>query len=194
MLNKKSTTVALFFLIFILGVYLFLKGLGSSARIILPTPATTVPLSSPTAPISISLNFEEAKVAKVIDGDTIEVIVNDQVFKVRYIGVDTPETVDPRKKVECFGKEASKENKELVEGRIISLEKDVSEVDSFGRLLRYVYLKIDNDQTLFINDYLIRAGFGKAITFPPDIKYSSRFLEAEKEARDKYLGLWGKCF
>lgn len=133
---------------------------------------------------------ERVKVTKVIDGDTIEI---ERGLKVRYIGVDTPETVDPRRPVQCFGKEAANKNRELVEGEVIILEKDVSDTDKFGRLLRYIYLPLEDGKLLFINDYLIREGFAKASSFPPDIKYQEQFLQAEQEARNQGRGLWGRC-
>jgi len=128
---------------------------------------------------------ETAKVARVIDGDTIE-LADKQ--RVRYIGMDTPETVDPRKPVECFGKEASAENKRLVEGKTVRLEKDVSETDRYGRLLRYVYV-----DELFVNDSLVRQGFAHVSTFPPDVKYTDLFVQAEREARANNRGLWSAC-
>src|SRR4030042_2567140 len=76
-------------------------------------------------------------VTRVIDGDTIEIEGGQ---KVRYIGIDTPEKVDPRPSVQCYGKEAAAKNKELVEGKRVRLEKDVSETDKYGRLLRYVFV------------------------------------------------------
>ena len=82
----------------------------------------------------------EASVIRVIDGDTIEVAIDDRTFTVRYIGVDTPETVHPEKPVEWMGPEASAVNKELVEGKTVYLEKDVSETDKYDRLLRYIFL------------------------------------------------------
>ncbi|MBI3335237.1 MAG: thermonuclease family protein [Candidatus Portnoybacteria bacterium] len=86
---------------------------------------------------SVIVQYRDAsKVARVIDGDTIE-LENGQ--RVRYIGIDTPETSDPRKPIQCFGIEAAKKNQELVEGKMVRLEKDVSERDRYARLLRYVY-------------------------------------------------------
>lgn len=126
-------------------------------------------------------------VTKVIDGDTIEVKINGEKKRVRYIGIDTPETVHPDKPTECFGKEASDRNKELVAGKMVRLEKDVSETDKYGRLLRYVY--VDND---FINLRLVSEGYANILTYPPDVKYSEQFLKAEQEARKSDLGLWNK--
>ena len=142
---------------------------------------TSISLPSPTATPTSSL----VKVTRVIDGDTIEIEGGE---RVRYIGIDTPETVDPRKPVQCFGIEASKKNKELVEGKNVRLEKDITDKDKYGRLLRYVY--IDN---LFINLELVKQGFAFSYTYPPDIKYQAEILAAEAEAREANRGLWGVC-
>lgn len=96
-------------------------------------------------------------VTRVIDGDTIE-LENGE--RVRYIGIDTPETVDPRKPVQCFGVEASKKNKELVEKKQVWLVKDVTDRDRYGRPLRYVYLgDPENSNTVFVNLELVKEGF-----------------------------------
>ena len=126
----------------------------------------------------------------MIDGDTIELSTGQ---KVRYVGMDTPETVDPRRPVGCFGKEASSENKKLVEGKEVILEKDVSETDKYSRLLRYVYLPLPDGNLLFVNDYLVRAGFAKVYTYPPDVKFNEQFLQAEREARTQNRGMWAAC-
>lgn len=134
-----------------------------------------------------------ARVIRVIDGDTIEIEGN---TKIRYIGIDTPETKHPIKKIQCFGKEALSKNKELVEGKTIRMEKDVSETDRYGRLLRYVWLVDDNataEAGLFVNDYLVREGYAHASTFPPDVAYAKQFGEAQKEARENNRGLWNLC-
>ncbi len=138
----------------------------------------------------VSNNTPGILVTKVIDGDTIEIEGGQ---RVRYLGVDTPETKDPRKSVECFGKEAYNKNKELVEGKRVVLEKDVTEKDKYDRFLRFVYLPLDGEQMLFVNDYLIREGFAHVLTIPPDVKFSEQFLEAQRQARENSKGLWGKC-
>ncbi len=141
-----------------------------------------------TQEASVEKNQQEGEnvlVKKVIDGDTIE-LENGQ--KVRYIGINTPEIHHPTKKVECFGQEAYAQNKTLLEGKTLRLEKDVSEKDRYGRLLRYVY--IDN---LFINDYLVRQGYAYSSTFPPDVKYQQQFRLAEQEAKENNRGLWRAC-
>lgn len=125
------------------------------------------------------------KVTRVIDGDTIEI---EDGRKVRYIGIDTPETVNPRKPIACFGREASNKNKLLVGGKFIELVKDISEKDTFGRLLRYVWVG-----DIFVNDYLVREGYATVATFPPDVSYQEQFLEGEREARQNNRGLWSAC-
>lgn len=139
-----------------------------------------------------TVNKESYKVTKVIDGDTIEI---DTGQRIRYIGIDTPETVDPRRPVQCFGQEASNKNKELVEGKEIKLEKDVSETDKYGRLLRYIYLPAaeSNTRDLFVNEYLIKEGYAHASSYPPDIKYQEQFNAAEKDAQENTRGLWNTC-
>ncbi|MCG2692623.1 thermonuclease family protein [Candidatus Parcubacteria bacterium] len=125
------------------------------------------------------------KVVKVVDGDTIK-LENGEV--VRYIGIDTPETVHPSKPVQCFGKEASDKNKELVEGKLVKLEKDITDRDKYGRLLYYVRVG-----DLFVNDELVRQGYAYIYTYPPDVKYSEQFVQAQKEARENNRGLWAGC-
>jgi endonuclease YncB( thermonuclease family) len=123
------------------------------------------------------------RVKRVVDGDTIEIESGE---KVRYIGMNTPETVKKNSPVECFGKEASAKNRELVEGKLVRMEKDVSETDRYGRLLRFVYLE---DGTL-VNDELVREGYARVSTFPPDVKLAEQFKFAEREARENHRGLW----
>jgi micrococcal nuclease len=133
---------------------------------------------------------ERAIVTKVVDGDTIQL---DNGKTVRFVGIDTPETVDPRRPVGCFGKEASNETKSLLTGKEVVLQKDISDIDKYKRLLRYIYLPLENGTTLFVNDYLVREGFAKVYTYPPDVKFNEQFREAEKYARENKKGLWGRC-
>jgi micrococcal nuclease len=134
-------------------------------------------------------NLQKVKVSRVVDGDTIE-LENGQ--KVRYIGIDTPETVDPRRDPQCFGKEASLRNKELVENKEVYLEKDVSETDRYGRLLRYIYVE---ENGVSVNEQLVKEGYAAASSYPPDVKYQEKFRIAEQEARNNQKGLWqeGLC-
>ncbi len=156
-----------------------------------PTPTTLVEITTvATSSATQGLEGERVLVTKVVDGDTIVVEGNQTV---RFIGIDTPETVDPRRPVGCFGKEASNEVKNLLTGKSVILEKDVSDKDKYNRILRYIYLPLVDGQTLFINDYLVREGFGKVLTYPPDVKFDAQFREAERLAKINKKGLWGKC-
>lgn len=148
--------------------------------------------ASPAASTPQNQTQEFFLVEKVIDGDTFAIKIDGREIHVRLIGIDTPETVDPRRPVGCFGKKASEETKRLIEGKKVILTKDVSDTDKYNRLLRYVFLPIEQGN-LFVNDYLVRQGFAKNYTYPPDVKYNSRFLEAEKEARENLRGLWLEC-
>ncbi|OGK62279.1 hypothetical protein A2334_02375 [Candidatus Roizmanbacteria bacterium RIFOXYB2_FULL_38_10] len=133
------------------------------------------------------------QVERVIDGDTIVIEGNQTV---RYIGIDTPETKHPTKGLQCFGKEASKKNIELVEKKYVLLEKDVSEVDRYNRLLRYVWVydtPIATGEGIFVNDYLVREGYALASTFPPDVAYAEQFMTAQQQAREFNKGLWKAC-
>jgi endonuclease YncB( thermonuclease family) len=133
---------------------------------------------------------ERARVVRVVDGDTIIVDRGQGNERLRYIGIDAPESVKPDTPVEFMGREASHANESLVAGREVVLERDVSETDRFGRLLRYVWLRGDAGWT-FVNLELVRRGFANAATFPPDVRWRDTFREAESAARDAGLGLWG---
>ncbi len=128
---------------------------------------------------------DAAPVTRVVDGDTIHVRIAGQDRTVRYIGMDTPETVDPRRPVQAFGKEAAERNRQLVAGKIVRLEKDMSETDRFGRLLRYVYV-----DGRMVNAVLVEEGYARAATFPPDVRHKDLFLRLEREARAANRGLW----
>lgn len=130
------------------------------------------------------------KVIGVTDGDTITVDINGVNEPIRFIGIDTPETVDPRKPVQCFGKEASNKLKELLEGKQVILEPDSSqgERDKYDRLLRYVFLEDGTN----INELMIREGFAHEYTYNLPYKFQETFKKAESEARETKKGLWGK--
>jgi endonuclease YncB( thermonuclease family) len=129
---------------------------------------------------------QTATVQRVIDGDTIEVTIGVTTATVRLIGVDTPETVAPGRPVECYGPEASAFTRALLTGKQVVLEKDVSETDRFGRLLRYVWL----DGAL-VNERLVTEGYAQVATFPPDVRYAELFLTSQQNARAAGRGLWG---
>ena len=122
---------------------------------------------------------------RVIDGDTIEIEIAGQLFTVRYIGVDTPETKHPTLGVQPYGPEASERNRQLVESKTVYVERDVSDTDRFGRLLRYVYV-----DDVMVNEVLVQEGYARVSTYPPDIRYVARFITLEREAIVAGRGLW----
>ena len=127
-------------------------------------------------------------VEKVIDGDTISIIKDGKAVTLRLVGLDTPETVDPRKPVQCFGKAASDKAKELLAGKTVRLEFDSSQglLDKYGRTLAYVFL---SNGTLF-NEYMIAEGYGHEYTYNLPYKYQREFKAAEARAREEKRGLW----
>lgn len=126
-------------------------------------------------------------VTRVVDGDTIVVTTPGKTEKVRLIGVDTPETVDPRKPVQCFGKEASDFTKSLLTNKSVRLDADPSQNDrdKYGRLLRYVFLAGVN-----VNEKIIAEGYGHEYTYRIPYKYQTEFKNAERLARESKKGLW----
>ncbi len=136
-------------------------------------------------------NTESALVVRVVDGDTIVVDRGRGEEKVRYIGVDTPETVHPRRQVERMGPEASLANAALVAGHTVILEVEVSDVDRYGRLLRHVWVRAEGSQSLrHVGLALIRDGNARAVSYPPDDAYHRVFASAEASAREHGIGIW----
>lgn len=126
--------------------------------------------------------------AKVIDGDTIRLSNGE---KVRYIGVNTPETHHPTVGVERYGIESYEANKKLVEGQRVRLEFDVQKRDRYGRLLAYVYLPVQAGvRDIFVNAWLVENGYAQVMTIPPNVKYQDVFLNLQRKAREKNAGLW----
>jgi micrococcal nuclease len=135
---------------------------------------------SPTSSVA-GTTTETVIVTKVIDGDTIRIQTGQTV---RLIGIDTPEIT----RIECFGKEASLKLSDLILDKQVRLEKDVSETDRYGRILRYVWL---GDE--LINETLVKQGFARSYRYPPDTKYQERFDIAQTFAQLNRLGLWQSC-
>lgn len=133
------------------------------------------------------------EVKRVVDGDTIVIDVNGNEYRVRYIGVDAPESVKPNSPVECYGKEASGYNSRLLENKKVYLERDEVDIDDFGRLLRYVYVKPNFFTTYMVNHRMIEQGYATTLIIPPNVNYSNEFLEASRAAQDQQRGLWSKC-
>lgn len=129
-----------------------------------------------------------AFVNRVVDGDTIEVQIGDRVEDVRYIGVDTPETVKPDTPVQCFGPQASAFNHRLLERHQVRLVFGVERRDIYGRLLAYVHLG-----RRFVNAILVRRGLARSLTIPPNDRYAPLFRRLELRAARAGRGLWGAC-
>ena len=132
-----------------------------------------------------------ATVERVVDGDTIIVHIGGRRERVRFIGMDTPESVKPNTPVQCFAIEASNRTKSLLPpGTPVRLVGDVEQRDKYKRLLAYVYRQRDN---LFVNLSLVRDGYAQPYTFPPNVAHTNEFVAAAAEARDGGRGLWSAC-
>jgi micrococcal nuclease len=133
-------------------------------------------------------SIELFSIIKVVDGDTLNIDMDEKSQTIRLIGLNTPETVDPRKPVECFGKEASKKATELLSGKKVRIEKDDSQgdYDKYQRLLAYVFLE---DGTNF-NKWMIENGYGYEYTYDLPYKYQQEFKSAQEQAKSQKRGLW----
>lgn len=146
-------------------------------------PATDPPRSTAGLPVG-----DDTTVESVVDGDTIVVAGG---TRVRLIGVDTPETKDPRQPVQCFGREASAFTASLVApGTAVRLVHDVERLDRYGRTLAYVYRLSDG---LFVNAALVADGYALAATFPPNVAHTEELTALAREAREEGRGLWSAC-
>jgi len=129
-----------------------------------------------------------AYVSRAVDGDTIEVLLDGQAEYVRYIGIDTPETVKPDTPVQCFGPQAHRFNAHLVTHKRVRLVFGVERRDVYGRLLAYVYL-----DGRFVNAELARLGFARTLTIPPNDRYARPLKRLEIAAARAGRGLWSAC-
>lgn len=179
------------------GIYATGKDFLISNNIISPDSATVAKEN-----FIKNLKFDY-KVASVVDGDTIyierldgeKVEGMDNKVKVRLIGINSPETVDPRRPVECFGKEASKYMKSIADGRVAALEFDSSQskIDKYGRLLAYVYVKdsgVKDNNITFINEEMIKNGYAYEYRYEVPYKYMDQFKYFQQIAKANYIGLW----
>jgi micrococcal nuclease len=141
-------------------------------------PVSTTPLVTATA-----ASRTAAQVTRVVDGDTIEVSMGGFPATVRYLGMNSPDGAE-----DCYGTEASTKNASMVAGKNVELEKDVSDADSSGRLLRYVYV-----DGFMVNEVLVRDGFGEVSLSPPDLRHAERLLAAQIGAIRANRGLWAAC-
>ncbi len=194
------------FSLFLLGIFLILAGLAPlrtrdekktvinfqtfhTVAVLSPSPISTSSASSSN--LIQSDKREEVFVERVVDGDTIQVSINNTKETVRLIGIDTPETADPRKPVQCFGREASDFTKSLLAGKTVFLEDDPTQGnrDKYQRLLRYVLLADGTN----VNKFIIEQGYAHEYTYHIPYKYQSEFRQAEKDARENNRGLWSAC-
>lgn len=130
----------------------------------------------------------EVYVSKVIDGDTFWVNNGSEKFKVRFIGIDAPETRNSRGKLKGpYAKEAKEYVQQLTENKWVKLELDVQKKDRYQRLLAYIYL-LDGS---FLNADLVKGGFATVATYPPNVKHTNLFVKLQHEAREENRGLWG---
>jgi micrococcal nuclease len=132
----------------------------------------------------------EGRVLRVVDGDTIHVRVGGRDERVRYIGIDTPEEVKPGTPVQCYARAAAAANRRLVAGQEVRLVPDVEARDRYGRLLAYVYRAGDGR---FVNAELVRDGFARPLTIPPNVRYAERLAGLAAQAREARRGLWAAC-
>lgn len=161
-----------------------------------PPQLAAVTIVGNTASSTLPLPENTYPVVKIVDGDTLAVLMNGKSVTLRLIGLDTPETVDPRKPVQCFGKAASDKAKEMLAGKIVRLEFDASQgtLDKYGRTLAYVFLPDPSTSLgtsgIFFNEYMISAGYAHEYTYNLPYKYQTEFKAAESRAREEKKGLW----
>lgn len=164
------------------------------SRYVVPALPSPLPAALPSPVVHATVPTGNYFVTRVVDGDTIE--VKDEagkISKVRLIGIDTPETVDPRKAVQCFGKEASNRTKYLLMGQTVNLEADPTQddLDKYGRMLRYVSLSDGTD----VNLSLVRDGYAHEYTYRIPYQRQAAYKAAQIEAESAGRGLWapGAC-
>lgn len=160
----------------------------TSTTVTVPGNEGSESATEPTQSTTALPDGEKTAVESVVDGDTIVVAGG---TRVRLLGVDTPETKDPRKPVQCFGVEASAHTSSLVEpGTPVRLVYDVERLDQYGRTLAYVYRQVDG---LFVNAALVAEGFALVATFPPNVAHVEEFTALARVAREGGRGLWSAC-
>jgi micrococcal nuclease len=172
---------------FALLVSVLLAGCAMSSTVTVTSTASVQPSHRPKG--SAAASGPVATVTRVVDGDTAHVELRGHDVTIRFIGVDTPETVDPGRPIECYGPEASHFTTRRLTGEQVRLEFDVDRIDPYGRTLAYIWMP---DGSLF-NETLVRQGFATVATYPPDTAYVDRFETAQRRARDADVGLWGAC-
>lgn len=181
--------------LFLLATFLLGLGLSTCSSVtkdsaqpvrpstVTPSPRTPLPaLNAPATTAPGEVDGQVALVTYVYDGDTIEVEIDGRAYRLRYIGVDSPERDEP------FYQEAFDFNREMVEDESVILVRDISETDQYGRLLRYVYL---SDGT-FVNGEMMSHGLARLVTFPPDVAQTEYLREVQNRAHEDGTGMWGR--
>ena len=144
--------------------------------------------SSSSEPLPDGAN---GRIVKVVDGDTVDVSMNDRTERVRLIGIDTPETKKPNTPIECFGPEATEHITGLLpEDTPVLVQRDIEARDPYGRLLGYIYRTSDQ---LFVNQDLIVNGFARPLSIAPNTAFAGEFATLAQSAQDSKTGLWGMC-
>lgn len=134
-----------------------------------------------------------ARVVRVIDGDTISVVLNGTNETIRFLGIDTPETSHPTKPVECYGEEASQRLSQLLpRDSVVRLERDIEGRDRYDRILAYVYLPSEPND-IHLNWLMVAEGYATTLPIDPNRTYRSVLAEAERQAKTSNRGLWGAC-
>lgn len=186
-MKKKDMRNIIALIAFLIAAYQFVVAPQVSQEKntkVLPTiTKPTAVLGDQTVSASVS-----AQVVRVVDGDTVRVLINGEEKTIRLIGMNTPETVDPRREVQCFGKEASNKARELLSDQIVYLESDVSQgdTDKYQRLLRYVWLPDGSN----FNKLMIAEGYAYEYTYDLPYRYQKEFKDAQSEAQKVKRGLW----
>lgn len=186
--------ITLFIFCIVVGFLLFAYRYPNSLTQKVPQDLTTQKTQKPSS-LSVkggtnvpSEDYSTGIVTHVTDGDTFDIMINGNKSRVRMLGINTPESVDPRRPVECFGREASNYLKSLIDNKQIRLEKDPNkpDTDEYGRLLRYVFLGDTN-----IGEVMIRNGYAYEYTYKSEqYVYQKQFKQSEKLARENKRGLW----
>lgn len=191
---KKAGLVLAFMLMFGMMISPFAS---SEKKTEVATPSPITPAQDETATSEIKTEVVKSEigvVSRVVDGDTIEVTTGDKLMKIRIVGINTPETVDPRKSVECFGLQASAEAKKLLLNQKVFLEKDLTQDDQdrYGRYLRFVWLENSN---IDYGKQMIANGYAFEYTYQKPYKYQIEYRLAQKTAETERKGLWadGAC-
>ncbi|MBP9710568.1 thermonuclease family protein [Patescibacteria group bacterium] len=185
-----TTILAIIIVVFKISPAQELVNQDVSAVVSAPTSTAVIP-SQEIASSSTSAYPTNATVVHVADGDTLEARMDgaSSTIKVRFLGVNTPETVDPRRAVECFGKEASAFTKQLLQGKRILLKEDpqADNIDKYGRSLRNIFLEDGTD----VNALLVKEGYAYAyVSFPQDKRRKAELKRLQEEAKLAKRGLW----